>query len=43
MYQNLDAEDFELWWTSGEYVFRLETAGSVEDAMTVANGIRMRE
>lgn len=42
-YQNLDAEDFELWWTSGGYVFRLETAGSVEDAMAVANGIRTRE
>lgn len=42
-YQNLDAENFELWWMSGGYAFRLETAGSVEDAMTVANGIRMRE
>lgn len=28
---------------SGGYAFRLETVGSVENAMTVANGIRMRE
>lgn len=28
---------------SGGYVFRLETVGSVENAMTVANGIRTWE
>lgn len=42
-YQNMEAEDFELWWASGKYILRLETEGSAEDALTIARGIRTQE